>query len=201
LRECQARTFMAPAKPQRDDVGPVVLTLDNDLRIVSRTTASQRWLDVLLPPDPGAHAVPAAVYNVAAQLLASESGIDDHPAFTRTHLGDGFWVTLRAARMSPDEPPGQAAERPDAGIVVTIEETSAVERLELFGRSVALTRREAQLVGLLAAGADTRAMARSMGVSMNTVQDHLKAIFIKTGAHDRVTLMSRALGTRSAPGP
>ncbi len=199
LRECQARTFVSPARPHRDDVGPVVLTLDDDLRIVSRTAASQGWLDLLLPPGPGASAVPASVYNVAAQLLATESGIDDHPASTRAHLGDGFWITLRAARMAAVQSPGPSVERPDAGIVVTIEETPAVERLELFARSMALTGREAQLVGLLAAGADTRAMARAMGVSMNTVQDHLKAIFIKTGAHDRVSLMSRALGTRTAP--
>jgi DNA-binding NarL/FixJ family response regulator len=35
-----------------------------------------------------------------------------------------------------------------------------------------------------------------MMVSELTVQDHLKSIFGKTGAHDRVTVLSRALGTR-----
>ena len=34
------------------DAGPVVMTLDDDLRITSRTAASQAWLDVLLPPEP-----------------------------------------------------------------------------------------------------------------------------------------------------
>jgi len=111
LRECQARTFVEPARPRRDDMGPVVLTLDDDLRILSRTAASQDWLNVLLPPGPGEHAVPASVYNVAAQLLAVESGIDDHAASTRAHLGDGFWLTLRAARMSPAPPSERYASR------------------------------------------------------------------------------------------
>lgn len=197
LRECQARTFVEPARPRRDDVGPVVLTLDDHLEILSSTAASQEWLDVLLPRGPGEHAVPASVYNVGAQLLAVERGIDEHAASARAHLGDGFWVTLRAARMSPVEPPGYEPERADAGIVVTIEETSAVERLDLCARAFALTPREGQLMRLLAAGEDTRAMARDMAVSQHTVQDHLKSIFTKTGARDRVTLLSRALGTRA----
>jgi DNA-binding CsgD family transcriptional regulator len=192
LRQCQARTFVDPATPHRPDLGPVVLTLDDHLRIASRTAASRAWLDALLPPEPDQKAIPASVYNVAAQLLAVEKGVDAHPAFARTHLADGFWLALRAARLSPDQPP---AERP-ATIVVTIEEASASERLELFGRAFGLTAREYELFGLLATGSDTRSMARQMSLSEHTIQDHLKSIFAKTGAHDRVTVLSRALGTR-----
>jgi DNA-binding CsgD family transcriptional regulator len=196
LRRCQARTFIEPAAPHRHDAGPVVLTLDDGLRITSRTSASRAWLDALLPPQPDERAIPASVYNVAAQLLAAEEGIDDHPALSRTHLADGFWLTLRAARLSTGEPaPGVPADSP-ATLVVTIEEASAAERLELFGRALGLTPRESELLGLLATGSDTRAMARQMSLSEHTIQDHLKSIFTKTGAHDRVTVLSRALGTR-----
>jgi DNA-binding CsgD family transcriptional regulator len=187
LRQCQARTFAEPATAHRRDAGPVVLVLDEDLRITSRTAASQAWLDVLLPPDPdqpGAQAVPASVYNVAAQLLAAEEGADDHPAYARTHLAGGFWLTLRAARL------------PAASIVVTIEEASADDRLDLFSRAFGLTGRERELLRLLATGSDTRAMARQMAVSELTIQDHLKSIFAKTGVRDRITVLSRALGTR-----
>ncbi len=41
----------------------------SNLRIVTRTAASQAWLTVLLPPAPDERAIPASVYNVAAQLL------------------------------------------------------------------------------------------------------------------------------------
>ena len=198
LRECQARTFVEPAALHRHDAGPVVLTLDEDLQITSRTAASQAWLNVLLPPEPDERAVPASVYNVAAQLLAGEEGIDDHPAWARTHLTGGFWLTLRAARLSPDDEPAVPADR-GATLAVTIEEASAAERLDLFSRAFALTAREHELLGLLATGGDTRAMARQMSVSQHTIQDHLKSIFTKTGAHDRVTVLSRALGTRGKP--
>jgi DNA-binding CsgD family transcriptional regulator len=175
-----------------------VLTLDEDLRITSRTAASQAWLNVLLPPEPDQRAIPASVYNVAAQLLAAEEGIDDHPASARTHLTGGFWLTLRAARLSSEEQPAAPA-RPGAAVVVTIEEASAAERLDLFSRSFALSGRERELLGLLATGSDTRAMARQMSLSEHTIQDHLKSIFAKTGARDRVTVLSRALGTRRGP--
>ena len=172
-----------------------MLTLDDDLRIASRTAASQAWLDVLLPPGQNAQAIPASVYNVAAQLLAVEAGVDDHPASARVHLTGGFWLTLRAARLSsdvqPDSPAGAAPS-----IAVTIEEASAADRLDLFGRAFGLTARERQLLGLLATGSDTRTMARQMSLSEHTVTDHLKSIFAKTGARDRVTVLSRALGTR-----
>lgn len=198
LRKCQARTFVEPATTHRRDAGPVVLTLDDNLRITSRTAASQAWLNVLLPPEPDERAIPASVYNVAAQLLAAEEGIDGHPASARTHLEGGFWLALRAARLSTEEQPGAPAGH-GAAVVVTIEEASAAERLDLFSRSFAFTPRENELLGLLATGGDTRAMARQMTLSEHTIQDHLKSIFTKTGARDRVTVLSRALGTRRKP--
>jgi DNA-binding NarL/FixJ family response regulator len=196
LRHCQARTFIEPATPHRHHVSPVVLTLDDDLRIASRTAASRAWLDLLLPPEPDERAIPASVYNVAAQLMAAEQGVDKHPPSTRVHLADGFWLTLRAARLAADEPWPGAVASAVATLVVTIEETSAIERMELFGRALGLSPREYELLGLLAVGSDTRAMARQMSLSEHTIQDHLKSIFTKTGAHDRVTVLSRALGTR-----
>jgi len=198
LRQCQARSFASPAGAHRDDAGPVVLTLDEDLRITSRTAASQAWLDILLPPEPAQRAIPASVYNVAAQLLAAEEGVDDHPAFARTHLADGFWLTIRAARLAADKAPVRVGS---AGIVVTIEETSAADRRDVFSRAFGLTPRENELLSLLAAGSDTRAMARQLSLSELTVQDHLKSIFAKTGARDRVTLLSRALGSSGQANP
>jgi DNA-binding CsgD family transcriptional regulator len=53
------------------------------------------------------------------------------------------------------------------------------------------------LLGRLATGDDTRAMGRRMSLSEHTVRDHLKSIFAKTGARDRITVLSRALGTRN----
>jgi DNA-binding CsgD family transcriptional regulator len=190
-REAQAATFRPDSATQRQDLGPVVLTLDDDLRILSRTAASQVWLDQLLPPSGGNPAVPASVYNVAAQLLATEQDIDDHPPYSRTHLRDGLWLTLLAARITgEDQQPGR--------IVVTLHEASARDRLEVWTRAVGLSVRERELVGLLASGGNTRSIAAAMDVTENTVQDHFKAVFSKTGTRDRIAVLARALGTTEA---
>jgi DNA-binding CsgD family transcriptional regulator len=198
LRRSQAQTFIQPATTGREDTGPVVLTLDDGLRIIGRTSASRAWLDTLLPPGPSGQAIPASVYNVAAQMLAVESGVDDHPAYARTHLADGFWLTLRAARLSSD-PLQDAPAGAVPSIAVTIEEASAADRLDLFGRAFGLTPRERELLSLIATGSDTRTLARQMSLSEHTVTDHFKSIFAKTGARDRVTVLSRALGTKRMP--
>jgi DNA-binding CsgD family transcriptional regulator len=133
-----------------------------------------------VPPDDDRPPVPAGAYNVAAQLLAKEAGIDDNQPTARVHLDNGNWLAMRAARISED-------------IAVSIERASPTERLDLFGRSAGLTGREAELLDLLATGADTRAIASQMFVSEHTVQDHLKAIFAKTGASSRRDLLARAV--------
>jgi len=190
LRACQAQTLTSPAIPAGRELGPVVFLLDDGLRVLSQTPASQGWLKILLPPTADRLPVPASVYNVAGQLLAIEQGVDSHPATARVHLSDGFWVTLRAARLVG------AALAHEAVIAVTIEETSPADRLEVFARAFGLSTRESELLSLLATGSDTRDLAQRMFLTQNTIQDHLKSIFAKTSSRNRRTLLSRALGVQ-----
>jgi DNA-binding CsgD family transcriptional regulator len=183
LRASQSLTFAFPPSGARSGLGPMVLLLDNELRVRSQTDATQEWLEVLLPAAAGGQPVPAAAYNVAAQLISLEHGVDDNPPSARVHLVRGLWVTLGAARLDADS------------IAVTIEETTAADRLELFCACFGLSAREAELIGHLATGGNTRELAARMYVSEHTVQDHLKSIFAKTSAHNRRGLLSRALGT------
>lgn len=182
LRRCVARTFAVPGREQADErAGPILLMLSSDLDVRAQTPETERYLRALVPPDDDRPPIPAAAYNVGAQLLAREIGVDDHPPVARVHLGDRDWLTLRAARF-------------EDGIAVSIETSSPVERLGLFRRSSGLTAREAELLDLLATGADTRTVARRMYVSEHTVQDHLKSIFAKTGTSSRRELLACAIG-------
>ncbi len=187
LRDAQRRTFdITTAAPPRS--GPVVLVLEPDLRVRAQTAETEQYLRVLMPPDAERRAIPAVAYNVGAQLLASETGVDDHPPSARVHLAEGTWLTVRAARMGETAP----ADRRD--IAVTIESSSPEERSELFARACGLSLREAELLRHLITGADTRQVAQLMFLSEHTVQDHLKSIFDKTGARNRRTLLARARG-------
>jgi DNA-binding NarL/FixJ family response regulator len=141
-----------------------------------------------LPPPPERSPIPAAVYNVAAQLVATEAGTDDHPPSASVSLADGVWITFRAARIADSHPEGRS------DIAVTIEDTSPGERLEIFSRAFALSSREGALLKVLADGVDTRQAGSPMHLSEHTVQDHLKPIFNKTGTRSRRELLARATG-------
>jgi DNA-binding CsgD family transcriptional regulator len=187
LRRCLALTFgQTAAVPQRP--GPIVLVLSPTLEVIAQTPHTDGYLRALLPPDGDRRPVPAGAYNVAAQLLAVEAGVDDHPPTSRVRLRDGIWLTFRAARVQSDRPTA------DQEIAVSIEPCSPAERLDLFARTNALTPRETELLDLLMAGADTTAIAEGLYVSQHTVQDHLKSIFAKTGARTRRVLVGRVAG-------
>ena len=186
LRRCQARTFDAPAPPP--DRGPIVLVLSPTLEVEAQTAETDAFLRALVPPDGDRRPVPAAAYNVAAQLVAAETGVDGHPAMARVHLAGGVWLTLRAARMTGTE------HRDEDDIAVTIEAASTTERVGVFVRAFGLSPREGEVVACLVDGLATREVAGRMFLSENTVQDHLKSVFDKTGARNRRTLLARATG-------
>ena len=187
MRRSQASTFSRSA-PAPVRVGPVVLVLSPDLRVRAQTLETDEYLKRLVPTGADRQPIPAGAYNVAAQLLSVESGIDHHPPTARVHLSNGAWLTLRAARIVAASPTDEQ------DIAVTIEATAPAERMALFGRACALSAREMDLLGHLIAGSDTRSIAQRMFVSENTVQDHLKSIFTKTGSGNRRTLLARAVG-------
>jgi DNA-binding CsgD family transcriptional regulator len=196
LRQGVAGTFTQESTGAAGDqppAGPVVLLLSPDLTVRAQTPQTQRYLRVLVPPEEGLAPVPAGAYNVAAQLLATEAGTDGHPPTARVHLAGGRWLTLRAARMSTGPP--RTPDGGDSDIAVSIEPAAPGDRVAVFARACGLSRREAELLGHLVAGADTREVARHMFVSGNTVQDHLKSVFAKTATRSRRTLLARALGT------
>ncbi len=181
LRRCVADTFRAaPRNRTSRRSGPIVLVLTSDLVVRDQTPDTDRFLRALLPPDGERAPVPAGAYNVAAQLLANERGVDLHPPTARVDVG-GDWLVLRAARIGHD-------------IAVSMEPITPTDRCDLLARSCGLTRRETELLERIAAGGDTRSLAQQMSLSEHTVQDHLKAMFAKTGASSRRDLLVRALG-------
>jgi hypothetical protein len=108
-----------------------VLLLADDLTPVSGTPQQHDWLAALLPPATGSTPVPAGALNVAAQLLALEDGVDEHPPLARTHLSDGLWLATRADRLT--------GAVPDAAIAVASEVAGPSDRLAVFVRAFGLS--------------------------------------------------------------
>ena len=186
LRRSQATTFAIPH--ERTARGPGVMILSPDLEVRAQTPQTAEYLRALVP-DPGQRSpIPAGAYNIAAQLLANEAGVDAAAPWARVHLTGGHWLTLRGARL------GSAAAPAGGDIAISIEESTAVERVSLFGRACGLTVRERELLDHLATGCDTRQLGQRMFLSPHTVQDHLKSVFHKTGVNSRAALLARAVG-------
>lgn len=183
LRITRSRTFSGPAAPPAVH-GPAVVLVDDTLNVLGQSPDADPWLRLLLPTPEQFSPIPAAVYNVAAQLLALEAGVDASDPVARMPASDGSWVRVSAARVEPAR-----------GIVVTIAPTAAEERLDLFARAHALSARERDVVEELSRGAATADIASRLFVSPYTVQDHLKTVFEKTGVRSRRALLARATGT------
>lgn len=157
LRQRQAAAFTLPKTEPSPADGPAVIIFDDQLRISSKTTAATQWLRSLLPTADDHAPIPAAALNVAAQLLAIEAGVDNHPAAARGFVPGRTWVTLKASRLESADGAGS--------IAVSIEETTAGPRLDLFARSHRLSGREQQLLSILARGADTCEIAEQMHIA------------------------------------
>lgn len=186
LRSSLARLFEPGTARTGPPAEPVVMLLSGDLQPMAQTPPVDAQLRALLPTPIAGPPVPAAAYNVAGQLLARERGIDGNPATARTHVGEGRWVTVAAARLAGDPPV----------ITVDFAPTTPEDRSELFARVAGFSRRECEVLALLVAGADTREVVRAMSVSEHTVQDHLKAMFAKADVRGRRLLVARATGMR-----
>jgi DNA-binding CsgD family transcriptional regulator len=184
IRRVQARTFVEDAERQ-ELTGPAVVLLGPGLDVVSRTSTAADALRRLNPPgeEPIVDPIPASAMNVGAALLAIESARPLGPPWSRVHLGGGCWVTLRAERMT------------DGGIAVTIETSTPAERREVFALAHGLSPREREVLTQLSTGVDSRTIARTLGLSEHTVNDHVRAVLAKTASPTRQVLLSRIAGS------
>ena len=78
--------------------------------------------------------------------------------------------------------------------MVTIEMSTPQERQEVFALAHGLTAREREVLGEVARGLDSRAVAERLFVSEHTVHDHVKAVLAKTGTATRQALLARIAG-------
>jgi DNA-binding CsgD family transcriptional regulator len=175
------RNAMQPGQSDAPKPGPPgTLVLDRDLRPVSWTTGARAWIDSLPSAQLFANwgMLPSVVYPTA--VLAREGNTDAARALVQAN--DGRWVTIEAAPLEG---------RRDGEVVVNLRSATPTETFELLCRVYALSKREREIVSLLVAGLDTRAISKALFISVHTVQDHLKSVFAKIGIHSRRELLAR----------
>jgi DNA-binding CsgD family transcriptional regulator len=158
---------------------PGVVMLQPDLGIAAVTPAAGRWMNEVADAWPRAGQVPFPVYVVAQRLLAL-----DETVLPRVRVRDpqGRWVTLHASHLSDG-----------SGIAVVIEPARPAEAIPMMLSAYGLTSREGEVAQLVLRGCSTRQIVDELHISAHTVQDHLKAVFAKTGVSSRRELVARLL--------
>jgi len=116
---------------------------------------------------------------------------------TRTKTGRAVWLDIRVLEMS-------AAGGGDALTVHLFRDVTATKAfLELVRNRLrgpetssngasALTRRESEILRLMATGANTKVLAERLRVSPATVRNHVQNIFTKLGVHSRLEAVAWA---------
>ncbi|MGN6361144.1 MAG: LuxR C-terminal-related transcriptional regulator [Thermomicrobiales bacterium] len=173
------RAELAPAAD-----GPGVILLADDATVIATTPAAAGWL-AELGDWPRRDEAPQAVRAVAARLWALErEGVPGGGLLPRGRVRTraGRWATLHAARLAGPGAGGATA--------VVVEPAPPVEIVPLVLRAYALTARETLVAQLVLHGRSTAEIAATLCISALTVQDHLKAIFAKTGVNNRRSLVA-----------
>jgi len=175
-------TLLSGACPGQDAAAGLVL-LGPDHVITHTDDVAEQWL-AELPGEP----VPPAVAAVAsrARAIVEDRASDGAVASVRVRSGSGTWLLLRGSVLGEQT-------------AVVIEPARPHELAPLIAIAYGLTEREREVTQLVAQGLTTNAISEQLHVSPWTVQDHLKAVFEKTGVSTRGELVARLFFEHYAP--
>jgi DNA-binding CsgD family transcriptional regulator len=164
------------------DTGFLVLAADNTVELAN--PAAERWMAELSPP---AAELPVGIRAVAAQTRRVAAGDRTVLASARIRTRAGRWVVIRGSLAGPDQ------------VVVLLEAARPAELAEVITDAYGFTERERTITTLVARGLSTTEIAGRLHLSGYTVQDHLKAIFDKSGTSSRGQLVSRLFLDHDGP--
>lgn len=107
------------------------------------------------------------------------------------HINGRLFDTLPRGQWHRNEPGRRAGSITIAGVLhVIVERQNAPQRRSLAGL---LTARELQIAGLIAEGKCDKTVAREIGISENTVREHLRRSFAKLGIDKRTSLVAQVV--------
>lgn len=173
--------------------GPGLLLLDDRLRVVASTPAGRYWLAEVGSTGQDVGELPSPVLAAASSLQALERGATAAGSVPRSRLRteSGRWLVVHTSRLGGGDNEGR--------IAVILELAQPLEIAPLIAAAYGLSERERQVLQQVVLGLPTGEIAAALVISANTVQDHLKAIFDKTGARSRRELVAQIFTQQYLP--
>jgi DNA-binding CsgD family transcriptional regulator len=170
---------------------PVLVVLSQDGSVESSTPGALERLDDLPDGDVAAGCLPTSVLSVADRALrAADRGEPAAVAMARVLTRSGAWVVLHGAALSSGA---------DRRVAVILETAHPARITALLMSGFGLTERERDVTRLVLQGASTTGIAEDLVMSTHTVQQHLKAVFDKTGVRSRRDLVGKVFFTHYEP--
>jgi DNA-binding CsgD family transcriptional regulator len=173
--------------------GPGLVLLSDDLSVSAITPAAERWL-AEIADWPRRNELPQAIYGIAAQLRALErkgAARPEQMPHGRIRTPSGHWLMLHGSRLSGPGAGGQTA------VILELARPTVIAPLVLHAYN--LTEREAHVSQLVLKGLSTGEIATDLSLTALTVQQHLKAVFDKTGVHSRRELTALIFAQQYLP--
>jgi DNA-binding CsgD family transcriptional regulator len=164
--------------------GPSVLILNRDDRIVTADATARRRL--ALVPEPRQVELPGLLAFVSAQ---ARWGADGRSSTARMRTDDGRWFLIDASRLD-----GAGGGE----VAIVMQPAPALAVLDGALRALGLSVREREVTGLVLRGHSAKAIAAVLTISPWTVQDHIKAIYEKTGVSSRPELVTLVPGAAAS---
>lgn len=162
---------------------PGLIVITEDWQIESATPGVDRWLAELPDGDLAAGRLPSAVLAVAGRALRTAIYPDaGEVAVSRVMSRSGGWIVLHGT-----SPVSSSARR----VAVIVEPAHPGRIAPLLMAAYGLTDREQEVTRLVLQGNSTTDIAERLFVSANTVQQHLKSVFDKTGVRSRRDLVGK----------
>lgn len=153
---------------------PGVISFDAEASIASMSGTAERWLAEI--PETGAKSADGCPYGVRA-LVTRVLGLGPGASVrSLTPSRSGPWLAMQSWHMAGADGPGA---------VVSIGPAGSADLMALILDVYGLTAREREITQQVLLGRSTAEIARRLGVRPYTVQDHLKAVFIKAGVRSR----------------
>ena len=157
-----------------------MLILNRDDRIVTADATARRRLAMV--PEPRQIELPGLIAFVSAQ---ARWGADGRSSTARMRTDDGRWFLVNASRLDSVG---------SGDVAVVMQPAPALRVLDGALRALGLTTREREVTALLLQGHSAKAIAAALTISPWTVQDHIKAIYEKTGVRSRPELVTLVPG-------
>lgn len=177
------RTLLVTEIAHRDaEEGPGMAVLRVDgltIEVEMASRAARVLLDQM--PDTSIDGVPVGVVMLASRLIAAGGRRQS----ARVRLRTGRWMSVQVDVLDTGD--FDAPER----LSLVIEPVAPYELAEVIAEAYGLTPREREVSRLVVAGNSNPDVAAALGISVTTVQDHLKKVFAKLGVGSRHELTAR----------